>query len=164
MGYVRALTASATQHISIKGSLFHGNLYLVPTCDVLWNSEINTCSLPARNLALLLLIKDYGEKQKKKEEEKLVQSPFPFSLYSLMRIRCCSTHQFITVMIPKQPSCLMACSHSQSGMETEQSLEDEGCIFAHLYSSVYPSSPSVKFLHRYVINLYQICNMIFCSN
>lgn len=55
----------------------------MPTCDVLWNSEINTtCSLPARNLALLLLIEDYGEKQKKKEEEKLVQSPFPFSLYS----------------------------------------------------------------------------------
>ena len=62
MGYVRALTASATQQISIKESLFCGNLYLVPTCDVLWNSKINTtCSLLARNLGLLL-IENFGEK------------------------------------------------------------------------------------------------------
>lgn len=90
--YIRALTASATQRISIQRRHFQSNIYLAPTIPewcALEYKRNTTCSLSARNVALWPLAEDCGEEQKKKMvAQKLTQSPFPFSLHSLMKFVC----------------------------------------------------------------------------
>lgn len=132
IGYVRALTASATQQISIKESLFVASFIWCQPVMFFLEFKINTtCSLLLLETWVCYLLKIMEKSRKRRRRRRNWSNFHSHSVHTLMKLWRSSTHPIHYHHDSQIAIMFNGFSHCQSGMETDQSLEDEGSIFAY---------------------------------